>query len=133
MLRGWALGSPLLVGEGWEAMDRAILCLPTVASGYQPCQLTPQGVRDYRACLPLIPGSLSWFGVCFSGLNGPGASSLPLGLWGPGPCPAQPLLWAPSVCPLTTQIPGRSVGPQVGVSHLLAPGGQKRITLIVPG
>ena len=31
----------------------------------------------------------------FLWLNGPRASSLPVGLWGPGPSPAQPLLWAP--------------------------------------
>lgn len=64
MLRGWALGSPFLVGEGWEAM---VLCLPTMASGYRPCWLTRQGVRDHRACLHLMPGSLFWFGICFSG------------------------------------------------------------------
>ena len=92
MLTGWALGSAFLVGEGWGAM---VLGLPTMASGFRPCWLTAQGVRDHRACLCLMPGSLFWFGICFSGLNGPRASSLSVGLWGPGPSSAQPLLWAP--------------------------------------
>lgn len=45
-------------------------------------------------------------------------------LWGCGvqaPPLLTPALGLP-VCPLTAQIPGQSVGPQVGVSHFLAPG-----------